>query len=75
MNFAAAAPTPLRRLANQLPGQANKNLGDLLVFNSFVPLVAPLQLNEAELPDLREIFGIRKACVPPATPDAPFEDY
>lgn len=42
VNFAAAAPTPLRRLANQLPGQANKNLGDLLAFNSFVPLVAPL---------------------------------
>ncbi|USX20948.1 hypothetical protein NHH82_01905 [Oxalobacteraceae bacterium OTU3REALA1] len=41
-NFAAAAPTPLRRLANQLPGQSRKNLGELLAFNTFVPLVAPV---------------------------------
>jgi hypothetical protein len=42
VNFAAAAPTPLRRLANQLPGQSRKNLGELLAFNTFVPLVAPI---------------------------------
>jgi hypothetical protein len=42
LNFAAAAPTPLRRLANQLPGQSRKNLGELLAFNTFVPLVAPI---------------------------------
>ena len=39
------------------------------------PTAGAWLLNEADLPDLREIFGIRKACVPPATPDAPFEDY
>lgn len=61
VSFSGAVPIPLRRLANQIPGQAKKNLAELLALNTFVALVAPVLTSiDWNYPD--PIFGEVNVC-------------